>query len=73
MKEQILHIDYQQLMVKALAAEESGEMVQVDPKVLFHAVMDFRENLRIRDIMHDQLADANKKLNKIKRVLRDVD
>lgn len=62
-------VDYHTIQCAALDAKESKENVVIHPDVVLGMLEDLAENLRIRDIQRDQLKDANKKLNKIKRII----
>lgn len=63
-----LLIDYQFMQERALKAKESEEMLTINPDIMLSMVSLHFENMRIRDIQRDQLKEANRKLNRIKRV-----
>lgn len=62
-------MSYHDLQNKALTAQEAGELISVDPKILLNLIWDHYENMRIRDIFREQLKAANTKLGKIKKVM----
>lgn len=62
-------VDYHQIQCAALDAKESKENVMIHPDIVLAMLEDLSENLRIRDIMREQLAEANRKVNKIKRIV----
>lgn len=64
-----LYVDYQYMQERALKAKESGEMLTIDPDIMLSMVSLQFENMRIRDIQRDQLKEANRKLNRIKKVV----
>jgi len=62
----MIKIDYQLLKETALAT--SGDM-PIDPQILLQILCELQENLRIRDIMRDQLIEKTSKITKIQRIL----
>lgn len=64
-----LYVDYQYMQERALKAKASGEMLTIDPDIMLSMVSLQFENMRIRDIQRDQLKEANRKLNRIKKVV----
>lgn len=62
-------IDYHTIQCAALDAKESGLMVMIHPDIMLEILSEVGDLRRIRDYQRDQLIEANKKLNKIKRVL----
>lgn len=64
-----LLIDYAHMRNLALHAKNAGETLLIDPDVMLSIVGNHVENMRIRDIQRDQLKEANRKLNRIKKVL----
>jgi hypothetical protein len=64
-----LLIDYGFMQARALKAKEAGQMLEIDPDIMLSMIGLIYENHRIRDIQRDQLKEANRKLNRIKKVL----
>lgn len=62
-------VDYHQIQCSALDAKEAKENVMIHPDILFEILSEVGDLRRIRDYQRDQLIEANKKLNKIKRIM----